>query len=339
MQVEPQPADGRNPAGSGEQEDAALPPGEASDFPSAADLLVSYPPEFGERIWKDHAELFDAENKTLVKHAVGLMFGHNLPRHLAEDIVQEAWADLVPKWDMVDRPLPWMYSVVKKKAHRLASTMTRQSQAETAALHAGRAVPHPVAGMDTIVALHDTLRELAALPEQQLKAIYLRVIEDRPYAEIADLMQIEKNTVGPHLRHARSRLRERPGDLGLAVLLLATLAGAPVIRPVNPAASRGEALAGPPDLAATADRAAAAGTKDEDAAAALRAKVQRYLELDPQGVSEVAALALESSPDSYVDTALSSMPDDERAAVLETLREALSAYTPDSAEVEHVYAA
>jgi RNA polymerase sigma factor (sigma-70 family) len=345
MRTEYRPAHRAHPASdAGKQKDATVPadaPREAAaDFPSAEDLLLSHPPLTDERIWKDHAELFEAENLALVKHAAVLMFGYKLPGHLAEDLVQEAWVDLVARWDAVDRPLPWMYAVVKKKAHRLASTMTRQCEAETAATYVGRATPPPNASMETIIALHDTLREVAALPEQQRRAVFLRFFEDRPYDEVADLMQIDKNTVGPHIHRARSKLRARLGDLGLAVLFLATLAGVPTTRAVNPATGQGEALTGPHDFytAATADCTALAGGEDEDTAAALRAKAQQYLEWEQQYTSETAMPALEDSPDSYVDAALSSMSDEERAAALETLREALAAYTPEETEEEYGYA-
>jgi len=330
----------RPASGAGEQQDAEISPDMpselASDFPSTEDLLLSHPPLAGERIWKNHAELFEAENTMLVKHAASLMFGYNLPNHLAEDIVQEAWADLIPRWDGVHRPLPWMYAVVKKKAHRLANTMTRQTDAETAAR---RAVPPPAASMETIIALHDTLREVAALPDQQRTAVVLRFLEDRPYGEIADLMQIDKNTVGPHIHRARSKLRARLGDLGLAVLFLATLAGVPTTRALNPATGQGEAVSGPHDFytAATADRAAADSGEDEDAPAALWAKVQRLQELAQQGMSETVVLALESSPNFYIDAAVSSMSDEEREAALATLKEALAVYAPDGAEGENAY--
>lgn len=341
------------PGGAGERENAAISAvsQEPPAFPSTEDLLISHPPLVGERIWKDHAELFDAENRALVKHAASLMFGYKLPKHLAEDIVQEAWTDLIARWDGVERPLPWMYAVVKKKAHRLAGTMTRQAEGETAAAYAGRAAPPPAVSMDTIVALHDTLREVAALPEKQRTAIVLRFLEDRPYAEVADLMLIDRNTVGPHIHRARSRLRERLGDLGLAVLALATLVGVPTPRTLNPATGQGEALTGPHDFRTAAptgwtsadDEAtsaeAALQAKVDELQKQIRADVQPFLERGQQGMSETLELALEASPDSYIDAALSAMSDDEREAALETLRQALGAYAPDSAEVERVYAA
>ena len=62
--------------------------------------------------------------------------------------------------------------------------------------------------------LKDRLRrELAALPDQQAEAFWMRFIEEMSYAEIASQMGIDSNFVGVLIHRARHRVRSALSDL------------------------------------------------------------------------------------------------------------------------------
>lgn len=62
--------------------------------------------------------------------------------------------------------------------------------------------------------LKDRLRsELAALPESQAEAFWLRFIEEMSYSEIAEQMGLDTNAVGVLIHRARPRVREALSDL------------------------------------------------------------------------------------------------------------------------------
>jgi len=62
--------------------------------------------------------------------------------------------------------------------------------------------------------LKDRLRsELAALPESQAEAFWLRFIEEMSYSEIAEQMGLDTNAVGVLIHRARPRVRQALSDL------------------------------------------------------------------------------------------------------------------------------
>ena len=62
--------------------------------------------------------------------------------------------------------------------------------------------------------LKDRLRsELAALPDSQAEAFWLRFVEEMSYSEIAEQMGLETSAVGVLIHRARPRVRQALSDL------------------------------------------------------------------------------------------------------------------------------
>jgi len=195
-----------------------------------------------ERTWKSPAELFEAENTALVRHARTLMFAYKLPQDLAEDVVQEAWADLTSQWDGIRRPLPWLYVVVKNKAVRAARPLSAQDETDLEPIVrlARWTSLSPTASLETAIEARDALRAIVALPDRQQAAAFLRFVAELDYADIAERMQIDRGTVGAHLAKARKNIGAKLGRAGAYLIILATALGVITVRPEHAEAAQRE---------------------------------------------------------------------------------------------------
>lgn len=148
-----------------------------------------------------YAWLFREEFATVVRTAFLIL--HD--RQEAEDVAQEAFTQLLVHWRKVgryERPEAW----VRRVAIRLAARRLRRERLRDV-LH--RSVDPPVPTLPVDV---DLLRALRALPAQQRAAVALFYLEDRPMAEIAQILGCSKATVKVHLFKARKRLAELLGE-------------------------------------------------------------------------------------------------------------------------------
>jgi RNA polymerase sigma-70 factor (sigma-E family) len=145
--------------------------------------------------WADSFEdLFRRESLGLVRLAF-FMVG-SLP--LAEEIVQDAFARVLERWDGIDQPVAYLRtSVVNgcKSAHRRRALERK---------HAGRR-PTPVAGVLGADHLQDAL---AALPVKRRAAIVLRYYHDLSEAEIAGALGVRPGTVKSLVSRGLAQLRE-----------------------------------------------------------------------------------------------------------------------------------
>ena len=124
---------------------------------------------------------------------------HRRETGVANDVAQEAFVRALLHWPRVgsyDRPDLW----VQRVAVRLAIKAAKQAQRR------GRAVE------DTDLVMHaapqdlDLIRQISTLPAAQRAAIVLHYLEDRPVAEVADMMQCSVPTAKVHLHRGRKRL-------------------------------------------------------------------------------------------------------------------------------------
>lgn len=156
----------------------------------AAEMFV--PPE---RPWADSFEdLFRRESLGMVRLAF-LMVG-SVP--LAEEIVQDAFARVLERWDGIDQPVAYLRtSVVNgcKSAHRRRALERK---------HAARR-PAPVNGVMGADHLQDAL---AALPARRRAAIVLRYYHDLSEAEIAGALGVRPGTVKSLVSRGLAQLRE-----------------------------------------------------------------------------------------------------------------------------------
>jgi RNA polymerase sigma-70 factor (ECF subfamily) len=121
-------------------------------------------------------------------------------RDAAEDVAQDAFAQLLKHWDTVsgyERPAAW----VRRVAIRLAVRAARRDRLRDRLL---AWISPPTEVMAT--ADPDLATAMRALPPQQRAAVALYYFEDRPVIEIADILGCSSSTAKAHLFKARKRL-------------------------------------------------------------------------------------------------------------------------------------
>lgn len=141
-------------------------------------------------------ELFDIEYLPMVRLAT-LITGDVAS---AEDIVQEAFARAIPRWNRIrtyDRPGAWVRRVTIRLAVRDRARR-------------GRAL-EPLSAADTAVA--DTeppdpelMSALRALPKNQRAALVLFYFEGCSTDEVADVLGVNPSTARSHLHRGRAAL-------------------------------------------------------------------------------------------------------------------------------------
>lgn len=119
----------------------------------------------------------------------------------AEDVVQEAFARLVPRWSKIadyDDPEAW----VRKVAFRLLST--RRHRARNVLTHLRTHDPDRVEGPSG--AAVDIQRGLATLPLPQRQVVVLHHLLDLPVEDVAAELGVPVGTVKSRLSRAREAL-------------------------------------------------------------------------------------------------------------------------------------
>ena len=143
-------------------------------------------------------EFYAAELPRLVALARGLA-----PRHLAEDVAQEAMLVAYRRWrdiSELERPDLW----VRRTCANLAVSQFRRRMVElrvTARL-AGRRQPPT----ELSPASEEFWTAVRNLPHRQSQAAALRFVYDMPLAEIATTLGTSEGTVKQHLSRARRSL-------------------------------------------------------------------------------------------------------------------------------------
>jgi RNA polymerase sigma-70 factor (sigma-E family) len=118
-------------------------------------------------------------------------------RAVAEDVVQDAFVQLHRRWDSVRAPAPYLRTSVVNGC-RMHHRRNSREQARFADLVADVVQPETPVVLDA----------LAHLPYRQRAALVLRYYEDRPEAEIADLLGCRPATVRSLVHRGLAALRE-----------------------------------------------------------------------------------------------------------------------------------
>jgi RNA polymerase sigma-70 factor (ECF subfamily) len=154
-------------------------------------------------------ERFDAFYQREFRAVVALAYALSGSRFAAEDLAQEAFMAAHQQWEKVGRyeaPGAWVRRVVANKA----VSFYRKKMAEARALARvalDRQIPLPeMNARDT--EFWDNVRRL---PRRQAQAISLHYLEDRPVAEVADVLGCSENTAKVHLHKGRKNLAKRLG--------------------------------------------------------------------------------------------------------------------------------
>ena len=133
---------------------------------------------------------------------------------LAEDLVQTALVRSWPRWERIRRRDDPEIYVRRAMVHSWLSWRRRRWWGE----HAAESVPDSavVGDLAAEVALRVTVqRALRSLPARQRAVLVLRVFDDLPEAQVAQVLGCAVGTVKSTLAHAVARLREDPKLAGL----------------------------------------------------------------------------------------------------------------------------
>lgn len=140
---------------------------------------------------------------------VALAYALSGSRLAAEDLAQEAFIAAHRRWDRIgdyDRPGAWVRRVVSNLA--VSAHRKRTSEAK-ALVRMAMQRQQPLPEMEP----EDTefWKAVRSLPKRQAQAISLFYLEDRPVAEIADILDCSPNTAKVHLHRGRKQLANRLG--------------------------------------------------------------------------------------------------------------------------------
>ena len=119
-------------------------------------------------------------------------------REMASDAAAEAFARALAAPDTIRDPAAWVWRV----AFRVATTLLR----------APNTTDDREASYEIDDRAADVMLALKELPQKQRAVFVLFYLEDRPAAEIAELLEMAPATVSVHLHRARRKLRTILGD-------------------------------------------------------------------------------------------------------------------------------
>jgi len=148
----------------------------------------------------EFAGFFQAEYPALIRS----MYLIVRDEEQARDLAQEAFVLLFSRWRRIshyERPDAW----VRRVAIRMAVRAVRRERLRRRLEQEFDAAP-PSGPLDL-----DVLRAVAKLPGAQRAAVVLFYFEDRPVAEVADILACSEVTAKVHLHRARKRLAELLG--------------------------------------------------------------------------------------------------------------------------------
>ena len=124
-------------------------------------------------------------------------------RVAAEDLTHDAFMAALEEWNDLNKPAGWIRTVVvnrSKSAWRRKSAENRALARLDAEVRVGDSLPE-----DT----EEFWGEVRRLPRRQAQAIALFYLEDRPVAEIAEVLGCEESTARVHLMRGRRTLAKR----------------------------------------------------------------------------------------------------------------------------------
>jgi RNA polymerase sigma-70 factor (ECF subfamily) len=151
-------------------------------------------------------EAFYAANR---RDVVALAWSLSGDRSTAEELAQDAFVEALRSWDRIgryERPDAWVRRVV---ANRAVSRF-RRGRSERGALTRLRAERPVVVHAPSLPDEDERFwREVRALPPRQAQCVALHYLEERPVAEIAEILGCTASTVKVHLHRGRLALAAR----------------------------------------------------------------------------------------------------------------------------------
>jgi RNA polymerase sigma-70 factor (ECF subfamily) len=146
------------------------------------------------------------------RRVFGLAFSILRDRAAAEDLAQEVFVKLwkaLPGYDGRAQLSTWIYAITRNAAvSALRGRRRSLSMSDPAVLAEAEAVG---AAPDAAPAEARLRRQVDALPDKQRQAVTLYYLDERPVAEVAEMMGLPVNTVKTHLHRARASLARALG--------------------------------------------------------------------------------------------------------------------------------
>ena len=182
--------------------------GEETEEPPAS----SAPPEVPVSGVDDPEVAFDAlvvATQRSVLRAVSLIVGDG---DRALDVVQDAYGRAYASWRRVQRldaPGAWVRRVAIRQAVKVARRDHRRPGLEVVAVGRVGDGQDAVDGVDRRL---DVAAALRTLPARQRAAVVLHHLEDRPVAEVAELLGCAESTARVHLHRGRRALASLLGE-------------------------------------------------------------------------------------------------------------------------------
>ena len=162
------------------------------------DTMTAPPP--ADRSYRD---FYDRELPAMTALAAAVTGNHVA----AEDIAQDALVDAYRRWEAVsayDKPGAWLRRVT---INRALSVRRRAGAEVKARLRLGAERPPALSAAPSH---HDDVwAAVRSLPGKQRAAVALHYLEDRPVAEIAEILGCAENTAKVHLHRGRTALAEK----------------------------------------------------------------------------------------------------------------------------------
>lgn len=131
-------------------------------------------------------------------------------RYLAMDLTQDAFIRAWEQLGTFERRSAfstWLYRIAVRLAYDAMRSRRRRDHREL-----DDRIADPDLGPDRraeVAALSEDLRQrIEALPEMQRAIVILRVYDDLPYREIADILKTTENSARVSFHHAVTRLRD-----------------------------------------------------------------------------------------------------------------------------------
>ena len=153
-------------------------------------------------------ELLDRHGAALVLYARSCCAGNGSGDHLPEDLVQEALVALWRQADLPERPVAWLYRVVRNRAIDARRAKRRRHDHESrAATHVQEAwFASPV---ESGLLAEEVSAALEELPPEQRETIVARLWSDLTFEEIAELTETSTSTAHRRYVEGLANLRER----------------------------------------------------------------------------------------------------------------------------------
>ena len=151
-------------------------------------------------------EPFEVFYERELRSVIGLAYALSGSRSAAEDLAQDAFMAAHRSWDKVgryDKPEAWVRRVVANMSVSMFRRKVREARALARLGRTTTVLPELPAEAEQFWAA------VRALPKRQAQTIALHYLEDRPVAEIAEILECSEATVKVHLHKGRTRLADR----------------------------------------------------------------------------------------------------------------------------------